>query len=307
MDKRASTLYHGFFIVLPGLNNCPNGEPKMKIFNRLASMIGLADAAPTPSVILPSGDRTKTNEPTIAVVNKSTMLHDVDIKHVVDAIQIQVDRDFEPVWDLGANLIFVSIDQIIPEGAWVVYLLDNSDQQGALGYHDITNNGLPLAKVFAGDDMKYNLSWSVTLSHEILEMILDPWINYTVFVQQTNTTGVLFSLEVADACEDDSFGYKINDVLVSDFVYPSWFMHDAIQEGKTQFSHMKSIANPFEIAEGGYIGYFEVGSSSTGWQQATGPSGPGQRLLSKINNPDSRIGKRSKINSYKIELNKFKK
>jgi len=270
----------------------------MNIFARLAQMM---NGPVTPTVTVPAGipqnTRTKTTSPTIAVVNKSTVLNDDEIKLAVAAIQIQVDRDFEPVWNLGANLIFVSIDQIIPEGAWVVYLLDHSDQAGALGYHEITNNGLPVAKIFAADDQKYGLSWTVTLSHEILESLADPWINFTVFVQQSNTTGVLFPIEVADAVEDDSFGYKINDILVSDFVYPSWF-ESWRTKGSTQFSYMKSVTAPFEIAEGGYIGFFDVSSSTSGWQQATGPSGAGQRLLAR--GPDCRVAKREKNNFHPL-------
>jgi hypothetical protein len=34
-----------------------------------------------------------------------------------------------------------------PDGWWLVFL-DNSDQAGALAYHDLTNEGLPLSKVF---------------------------------------------------------------------------------------------------------------------------------------------------------------
>jgi hypothetical protein len=34
-----------------------------------------------------------------------------------------------------------------PDSWWLVFL-DNSDQAGALAYHDLTNEGLPLSKVF---------------------------------------------------------------------------------------------------------------------------------------------------------------
>lgn len=299
----------------------------MSIFNRLASMMGMGkppavvSVSPTakdpqivnavPRVVINSAPavaasgRKLTNGPTIAIVNNSTVLQDAEIAKAVAALQIQVDRDFEPIWELGANLGFVAKGQAVPAGAWVIYLMDHSDQQGALGYHDITNGGLPVGKVFAGDDKKYNLSWTVTLSHELLEMLLDPYINTTVFVQQSNTSGVLFAYEVCDAVEDDSFGYKINDVLVSDFVYPAWFEAFRAQNS-TQFSYGNHVHSPFEIAQGGYIGYFEVSSSSTGWQQATGEAGPGQRLMAKMARTEGRFPKRIS-QFHEIKLHKLVK
>jgi hypothetical protein len=42
-----------------------------------------------------------------------------------------------------------------------------------VGYHDLTNEGLPLGKVFAGSDMVNGYNWTVTASHELLEMLID--------------------------------------------------------------------------------------------------------------------------------------
>ena len=39
--------------------------------------------------------------------------------------------------------------------------LDNSDQAGALAYHDLTNEGLPLSKVFVKTIQADNASVSV--------------------------------------------------------------------------------------------------------------------------------------------------
>ena len=55
--------------------------------------------------------------------------------------------------------------------------MDDSDQAGALGYHDLTSAGLPMGKVFARTDLQNNLSWTVTVSHELLEILGDPMIN----------------------------------------------------------------------------------------------------------------------------------
>jgi hypothetical protein len=103
------------------------------------------------------------------------------VAQAVAAVQIQVHRDFAQVWKIDANLGFVPTGQKAPTDSWWVVVLDYSDLGGALGYHDLTSAGLPMGKVFAATDKANGLSWTVTLSHEILEMLVDPNINRTAF------------------------------------------------------------------------------------------------------------------------------
>jgi len=208
----------------------------------------------------------------ISVINESTVLADADVAPVVAALQKQVTNDFRPVWGTDAELTIVASGTQPPAGTWWLVLLDDTDQANALGYHDLTTDGLPIGKVFAASDLKAGTSWTVTASHELLEMLGDPNINLTVFVQNSNTAGILYAYEVCDACEDDSFGYQIDNVLVSDFVYPSWF-ESFRGEGSTQFDRMNKIQNPLQLLAGGYIGTFNV-SAGTGWQQLTAEKHP---------------------------------
>lgn len=203
----------------------------------------------------------------ISVINESTVLTDAEVQPVVAALQQQVTNDFRPAWGTDAELKMIPQGTQPPAGTWWLVILDDSDQAGALGYHDLTQDGLPIGKVFAASDLKAGTSWSVTASHELLEMLADPNINLTVFVQNANTAGTLYAYEVCDACEDDSFGYKINDILVSDFVYPAWF-ENFRQQGSTQFDRMNQIQNPLQLLSGGYIGVFSV-TDGSGWQQQT--------------------------------------
>jgi hypothetical protein len=208
----------------------------------------------------------------VAVVNASTVLSDNDVQTALPALQTQVHRDFAPAWGIDADLTFVPKGAQPLPTAWQLVILDNSDQAGALGYHDVTAQGLPLGKVFAGTDRQYGLQWTVTASHELLEMLADPEINLTVFVQPTASRGTLYAYEVCDACEADEFGYRINNTLVSDFVYPAWF-ETFRQPGSTQFDYGKHIQKPLALLPGGYIGVFDV-TRGTGWHQLTAEEGP---------------------------------
>src|SRR5438552_2174232 len=107
----------------------------------------------------------------IALINASTALKDAEVLQALPALQTQVHRDFAPAWGKDADLQFVPSGKRPPPGAWWLSVLDDSDQADALGYHDLTKDGQPLSKVFAGSDMKFGYQWTVTASHELVEML----------------------------------------------------------------------------------------------------------------------------------------
>jgi hypothetical protein len=115
------------------------------------------------------------------------------------------------------HLTFFPNGQPLTRGWWQVVIVDNPDQAGALGYHEMTGAGTPLGKVFAKLELDSGSSWTATLSHELLEMLADPWINWCAM----GSDGRIYALEVCDAVEDDDLGYgnyplttsRINGIL----------------------------------------------------------------------------------------------
>ena len=209
----------------------------------------------------------------ISIINASKTVKDEDVLKAKGALQTQVSRDFSPVWGVDADLDIVPQGENPPEGHWWLVILDDSDQAGALGYHDMTPEGLPLGKVFAGTDAEFGTQWTVTASHELLEMLGDPAINLnaitmTAFDINQPVVGRLWAYEVCDPCEADQDGYLIDGVLISDFVYPEWF--EAFRSSGTQFDYQKRIADPFQLLPGGYASVYDM-TSGTGWQQISKP------------------------------------
>ena len=207
----------------------------------------------------------------ISIFNRSTVLKDAEVQAALPALQTQIHRDFAPVWGIDADLTFVLPGQPPGPSSWQLGIFDDSDQAGALGYHDLTQQGPPLAKVFAHTDILYKAQWTVTASHELLEMLADPDINLTAMAYAQAGPGLqwllLYAYEVCDPCEADALGYEIGGVLVSDFVFPAWF-ETFWQTDGAQFDFQKKIRNPFELAAGGYSSIFDV-SGGTGWGQFT--------------------------------------
>lgn len=202
----------------------------------------------------------------IDVINETTKVSDQQIKWLMAALQKQIIRDFEPIWGYTATLVFVS-KGVAPSLAthWQLVFMDDSDQAGALGYHDLTSSGLPLGKVFVETTVQAGCSWSVSASHEVLEMLADPYANETTLLLETNSKGTAYAYEVCDACEVDDQGYVINNFKVSDFVTPDWFNPSTLRPN-TKYDFMGHITKPLELLPGGYIAVYDI-PNHRGWDQ----------------------------------------
>jgi hypothetical protein len=216
--------------------------------------------------------RSRKREIVIDCVNRSTVVNQTDFLRYLSAQQRQLDEEFGEEW--GTAKLACSQVEMTPDRAWQFIGLDDSDEANALGYHDDVKgpNGQPLGKAFFKTDLQGGYNWTITASHEIMEMLADPDINRTV-----NTDGRVFggrglicvAYEVCDACEADQFakafrvGGKVNgvDVMLSDFVTREWF-EDAQGAAVDAYGHLTA---PWQIGPGGYIGIYVPGR---GWTQA---------------------------------------
>jgi hypothetical protein len=196
------------------------------------------------------------------------VLTDAEAQAAVLVLQKQVTNDFAPVWGRDADLSFVPRHGKPAADVWWLVLLDTSDQATELGYHDLTVDGLPLGKAFVLTDQQAGLQWTVTVSHELLEMLGDPDINLWAFPHPDAQADRLFAYETCDACEADALGYVIDGTLVSDFLYPAWFESFRLP-GSSQFDRQSHIQEPFQIPPGGYALVYDI-RTGTGYQQIYG-------------------------------------
>lgn len=199
--------------------------------------------------------------PEIAVINESSGVSDNEIQAMLRAFRQQWNTDLKSVWGVAdAAFGFFPKDVRPAGGAWWIVFLDDSDQASALAYHDLTDEGLPLSKVFVKSIQAANSLLSVGASHELCEMAVDPWLNCAF----QDPGGIFWAGQVCDPVEDDRYGYKIGEVLVSDFVTPSWFAYEHA-EGSIDFRGHASKS--FDVLSGGYAQFFDP---QKGWQQVTG-------------------------------------
>ena len=176
--------------------------------------------------------------PTIACFNKAKTPLGVDLDKLIAAMQEYVNKHVAPVWGTPAKLV-KSTNFI--KNAWAVVFMDDADDPDALAYHDLTPAGLPLSKVFVRTTIENLDLVSVSASHELVEMLVDPAINLM-------TTGpnpkLVYAYETADPVEDLTF--KIHGIPMSDFVYPSYF-EEFHKSRSVPFDHLNKIKKPFEI------------------------------------------------------------
>ena len=195
--------------------------------------------------------------PTIACFNRATVPLGVDLDALVKAMQTYVDSFVAPVWGTPAKLVHTQ-DYI--QGAWSVVFLDDSDQADALAYHDLTPEGLPQSRVFVKTTLEANELVSVSASHELVEMLVDPAINLMTTGPDRKTA---YAYESADPVEALSF--PVAGIPMSDFVHPAYF-EGFHKPGTVPFDHMNAVKKPFEILQGGYQITFRNGK----WSQIFG-------------------------------------
>jgi len=204
----------------------------------------------------------------ISIVNHSDTITDAELQCVIRAINRQIAEDFQPYWSFGAQLRLEGKigrnpnKQRLQElrGDAVLYLWDKVDMEDALGYHERNNHGIPYGFVFTELAARLHEAWSVTLSHEALELIGDAQANLLVQGPHPEhpDVEVFHWFEICDAVQSQT--YKIDNVEVANFLLPLYFTPEEQKGGRNDFlgvldKHRKPLKS-FGVAKGGYIGYY---------------------------------------------------
>ena len=167
----------------------------------------------------------------ISLINHSIVITDEQVQEVIRAINRQLKEDFEPYWSFSATLRLEGPIGKRPglssfsdmRGDAVLYLVDGVNSLGATGWHLANYGDIPYGIVFLGLCAKIKEAWSITLSHEALELVGDPMCN--LLVQGNDPLDrrrrVFHLFEMCDAVQAES--YSTAGVALSNFVLPSYF------------------------------------------------------------------------------------
>jgi|SRR5579863_1697858 len=202
-----------------------------------------------------------------AVVNDSTVVSDADVATMWLAIKNQLFYHVCPTWEKPfMDSVFVAKGGTVPADCYPIYILDNADVAGALGYHTEDPNGSIYGRVFAetvlsnsGSVLTGALSVSACLSHEAIEFFCDKHCNLWAVKDNTH----LVAYEACDPVENDSYNVHSGTELVgvSNFVLDAWF--DAQAPAGTQFDFMKKVTAPLTMTPGGYLVLMDTTTGQT--------------------------------------------
>jgi hypothetical protein len=227
----------------------------------------------------------------VALVSLTRDISTSNLLQVAAAVQKQVTRDFAPLWGIRANVNAFDNLADVPNDYHPVVLFGQPEellgqleleigkanatrmaeqfQSGRLaGIHANAFTRQPFALIQAGDD------WSVVVSHEVLEMLADPYGNRLIAARHPIDPDerAKYLLEICDPCQ--TVGYTVNGWKMSDFYTPRYF--DPVQNPAAFYSFTGSIEYPLHILDGGYVSWIDPRDS--GLYQLEGGSDEPVRL-----------------------------
>jgi len=188
------------------------------------------------------------NSSKVALINQTDggAVPPATLKRYADALQHQVDNHLAPAWNVRADISVLDAGAVIPQGTLPLNIVNAL--AGRAGVH-ANDQGQPSAEVVNGDQL------SITLSHELLEMLVDPSgtrvIQAADLYPYSGGQQVQYLVEVCDPCA--VYTYDIDGVPVSDFVLPSFYDPDTT--GEVDFAGF--LARPLTVPLGCYISWLD--------------------------------------------------
>lgn len=180
----------------------------------------------------------------IAIINKTS----TSIWGFTEAFNKYILTNFFPIWRR-----YFEVYQAITlpsEKSWKLYLWDEIKTPGALGQRVLRE--VPEGHVYL-DACRQN--WPEVLSHELLEMVINPFLNLEVARLQKDLVQ-LIPYEICDPVQGTT--KEIDGYKLSNFVYPNYFVEDA----NGPFDCLNLVKRPFEILPTGYSTIIEVNKGS---------------------------------------------
>jgi len=247
----------------------------------------------------------------VALADKTGQIGFDQLAKVAAALNLQVQRDLSPIWNVSATVSAVQNIDELPVGVAPIFIVTNLPP-GEGGVH-LTKHRQPYALVALGD------GWTVAASHECLEMLVDPSGSHlhpstAIAVKGSaivDAPGKFeYLVEVCDPCEDEPFAYAIDDVTVSDFYTPHFF-DPAVASG-VRYSFTGSITKPRQVLSNGYLSWL---NPSTGTMQQLRHMGAPEitdlgsatgslslrEFVDNKNQPTLAISKRSRASSPRLQ------
>jgi hypothetical protein len=201
----------------------------------------------------------------ISIVNRSTVKSDDEVQQAIRVVNRQIAEDVAPYWGLSATL-----------------RLDGTGRGGAIrdlrgdalltlhdevqSFHDVGTAGVPEGVAFTQLQSLVKeshpwLSWTATLSHEAIELVLDPHLNTLVRGPHPESKRqVFYYREVCDPVQSQV--YVLDGLPVANFVLPDYYGPGTKQSSNTNF--LGTPLRPFGWLQHGCVGFWDPQKGARG-------------------------------------------
>jgi hypothetical protein len=196
----------------------------------------------------------------------------VELQRVAEALKIQLKEHFEPIWKIPATVTFFLSLEALPVGHIPLVIVPTGTLFAREHAFHITEKGQPVGLIEKTD------KWSLSASHELLEMVCDPQGKRKVpgaSIADSLKTEIVaaakqfwpqgkveYLLEICDPCQDSM--YIIEGVEVSDFVTPEYYTPAGTPDERYSFT--RAVSSPLEVLNGGYITWYTSIPEAPIWQ-----------------------------------------
>jgi hypothetical protein len=204
----------------------------------------------------------------IAIVPRDVTIPWGKLAGVASAIQMQLALHVRPHWGVEASVAAFPSIAAVPDGYAFVYLVRDARGQAGLHFRPEHEDEPPMALVTYGS----SLLWTHALSHEVIEMAVDPLGNRLFPGSEPGqpTRQVDFLAEICDPCQDLAFAYEMDGhpgIFVCDFCLPAFY---GFGTASGQYTFRQAVSKPLSVAAGGYLSWR---TADRQWFQLTSDSG----------------------------------
>lgn len=212
----------------------------------------------------------------ISLINHTESLPDERVHDAARAVNRQIREDFEPYWHFGGSLRLEGASTRRPRtgqapdlrGDAIMYLVEGRSAIKATGWHQANYRDIPYGIVMLDLCRQIGEDWTITLSHETLELLADPLCNLMVegVHPYQRERSVFHLFEMCDAVQAET--YQIDGVAVSNFVLPSYFSAGEQPGRRNDFlgtRHEGQTLASFGINPGAYINLYDPVART--WEQ----------------------------------------
>lgn len=198
-----------------------------------------------------------------------TTLPDATLTAGTFALTRYLNHDVASAWPLPHFTVTAILTSTVPlvgdNATWIVNLRPYATVVNAVGWHSVDKHNNPIGEIGVAEELDNQIPWITAISHELAEMAVDPYssssaVDYSVsYGYERTITAKVYALELCDPVYHFWYALRWGGVtyMMSDFVYPSYFNHDA----RYPFDKGHHVRAPFTPAGDGY----QSSMSATGY------------------------------------------